>query len=205
MQSSINKSHRPHYQTVESFIKRTVVQELPVHCMVYLWLPPLSNEIWSCPAVIRPPFWYSQFFFLTIGDHHIIGFPLYTYMHGHSMFSYTVLNWRWLITCSFMICVQKERRTLLAKRLDLDASKTKVRKAQSPEKIQQVKTVYLDSKQSLFCSKICLREYLSIWVFELQGRELRRCKYFACICTFSTHVVATRTTSLFEYYRLQIF
>ena len=35
MQSSINKSHRPHYQTVESFIKRTVVQELPVHCMVY--------------------------------------------------------------------------------------------------------------------------------------------------------------------------
>ena len=102
-------------------------------------------------------------FFLTIGDH-IIGFPLYTYMHGHSMFSYTVLNWRWLITCSFMICVQKERRTLLAKRLDLDACKTKVRKAQSPEKIQQVKTVYLDSRQSLFCSKICLREYLSIWV-----------------------------------------
>ena len=91
MQSSINKSHRPHYQTVECFIKRTVVQELPVHCMVYLSLPHLSNEIWSCPAVIRPPFWYSQFFFLTIGDH-IIGFLLYTYMHRHNMFSYTVLN-----------------------------------------------------------------------------------------------------------------
>ena len=71
MQSSINKSHRPHYQTVESFIKRTVVQELPVHCMVY--------------------FDTANFFFLTIGDH-IIGFPLYTYMHGHSMFSYAVLN-----------------------------------------------------------------------------------------------------------------
>ena len=49
----------------------------------------------------------------------------------------------------------------MAKRLDLDACKTKVRKAQSPEKIQQVKMVYLDSKQSLFCSKICKREYLS--------------------------------------------
>lgn len=45
MQSSINKSHWPHYQTVVCFIKRTVVQELPVHCMVYLSLPPLSNEI----------------------------------------------------------------------------------------------------------------------------------------------------------------
>ncbi|XP_078384672.1 endophilin-B1-like isoform X1 [Oculina patagonica] len=37
-----------------------------------------------------------------------------------------------------MKTITKERRTLLAKRLDLDACKTKVRKAQSPEKIQQV-------------------------------------------------------------------
>jgi len=37
-----------------------------------------------------------------------------------------------------MKTISKERRTLLAKRLDLDACKTKVRKAQSPEKIQQV-------------------------------------------------------------------
>ena len=59
--------------------------------MVYLSLPPLSNEIWSCPAVIRPPFDTANFFFLTIGDH-IIGFLLYRYMHGHNMFSYTVLN-----------------------------------------------------------------------------------------------------------------
>lgn len=36
-----------------------------------------------------------------------------------------------------MKTITKERRTLLAKRLDLDACKTKVRKAQSPEKIQQ--------------------------------------------------------------------
>ncbi|CAH3021499.1 unnamed protein product [Porites evermanni] len=36
-----------------------------------------------------------------------------------------------------MKTIAKERRTLLAKRLDLDACKTKVRKAQSPEKIQQ--------------------------------------------------------------------
>ena len=48
------------------------------------------------------------------------------------------------ITCnvvSFKCCLQKERRTLLAKRLDLDACKTKVRKAQSPEKIQQVSII----------------------------------------------------------------
>ncbi|XP_068695154.1 endophilin-B1-like isoform X2 [Montipora foliosa] len=37
-----------------------------------------------------------------------------------------------------MKTITKERRTLSAKRLDLDACKTKVRKAQSPEKIQQV-------------------------------------------------------------------
>ncbi|KAL9988686.1 hypothetical protein ACROYT_G003160 [Oculina patagonica] len=37
-----------------------------------------------------------------------------------------------------MKTITKERRTLLAKRLDLDACKTKVRKAQSPEKIQQM-------------------------------------------------------------------
>ena len=37
---------------------------------------------------------------------------------------------------------QKERRTLSAKRLDLDACKTKVRKAQSPEKIQQVSMLH---------------------------------------------------------------
>ena len=34
--------------------------------------------------------------------------------------------------------MQKERRTLLAKRLDLDAAKSKLRKAQSPERMQQV-------------------------------------------------------------------
>ena len=56
MQSSVNKSHQPHSQIVESFIKRTVVQELPIQFMVYLSLPPLSNEILPCPAVIRPPF-----------------------------------------------------------------------------------------------------------------------------------------------------
>jgi len=39
-----------------------------------------------------------------------------------------------------MKTISKERRTLMAKRLDLDACKTKVRKAQSPEKIQQVST-----------------------------------------------------------------
>ena len=37
-----------------------------------------------------------------------------------------------------MLTLQKEKRTLLAKRLDLDACKAKVKKAQSPEKIQQV-------------------------------------------------------------------
>ncbi|KAJ7370111.1 Endophilin-B1 [Desmophyllum pertusum] len=36
-----------------------------------------------------------------------------------------------------MKTITKERRTLLAKRLDLDSCKAKVRKAQSPEKIQQ--------------------------------------------------------------------
>ena len=41
----------------------------------------------------------------------------------------------------FKCCLQKERRTLLAKRLDLDSCKTKVRKAQSPEKIQQVSII----------------------------------------------------------------
>lgn len=36
-----------------------------------------------------------------------------------------------------MKTIAKEKRTLLAKRLDLDACKAKVKKAQSPEKIQQ--------------------------------------------------------------------
>ena len=56
MQSPINKTHWPHSQIVESFIKRTDVQEVSIERMMYLSLPPLSNEIWPCQAVIQPFF-----------------------------------------------------------------------------------------------------------------------------------------------------
>ena len=55
----------------------------------------------------------------------------------HSPFDFVLAHTK-LRVPFFMLTLQKEKRTLLAKRLDLDACKAKVKKAQSPEKIQQV-------------------------------------------------------------------
>ena len=55
----------------------------------------------------------------------------------HSPFDFVLAHTKLRVPL-FMLTLQKEKRTLLAKRLDLDACKAKVKKAQSPEKIQQV-------------------------------------------------------------------
>ena len=68
------------------------------------------------------------------------------------------------ITCnfvSFKCCLQKEKRTLLAKRLDLDACKTKVRKAQSPEKIQQV-SIIMEMRQEHVTNAFFLKNLMLI-------------------------------------------
>jgi len=62
-----------------------------------------------------------------------------------------------------MKTITKERRTLLAKRLDLDACKTKVRKAQSPEKIQQV-SIIMEMRQERVTNAFFLKTLIKLFM-----------------------------------------